>query len=154
MSKDQMQKELSKCQSLVGLFLCIVLANFSSSLTPAEAKQTVESLPDGNYFYGESSDPRESGADYVVFRKINDTVIGVSYKYQTDAVSCFQGKADQNAVTNMTVVTPELGNSGATEESDSSGHTMDLTGFNKLRVDQAPQGNPNLQKCLQRFADS
>jgi hypothetical protein len=70
-----------------------------SQRTPTEGdgKQTIQSLPDGKYLYGQVIDPKQPEMR-VMFRKIGNTITAVKYNY--GPTECFQGTANRNNITN------------------------------------------------------
>lgn len=152
MKKDELHQELSKCKSFLSLVLCIAVANICSSLNVASSTPTIESLADGIYFYGKSYSAKRPGSDYVLFQKQKKTLTGVSYTYPSDRVKCFQGKVVKNKVTKPLARSFVLGIEKSGEEKASEYRPIELTGFNLLRVQQAPQVNPDLKKCIEHFA--
>ena len=73
------------------------------------SSQSLEDLPEGKYFYGETQNLSQRGAKFVVFAKVKRTVFGQEYTSNTGGNSCFAGKIVSGNVVNAVIGTAELG---------------------------------------------
>lgn len=102
----------------------------------------IDNLPNGTYFYGEVSDPRQGGSDYAVFNKNGQTVTGMKYTYQTGNITCFEGMASNDIVTDATVASTNeagFGDPNAPSWIFSSNETIALNGYQRLSTTQIPE---------------
>lgn len=110
-------------------------------------------LPDGEHFYGEVTNPQEIGANYLIFRKEGETVFGIQYIYQSGQISCYQGKVNPQAITDADLAIANeagYGDPQAPAWIFRNNETIDLSGFQKLSLNQIPATvNNELQECLQ-----
>ena len=105
---------------LTGLLLTVGCTTQASTLevAPSQQAQAVEanaiassqvpasnqSIPDGTYLYGQSSQPEQIGKEYIVFEARQGKVIGAMYLPNSE-YSCFYGTLDSKQL-NLTVANP------------------------------------------------
>jgi len=117
--------------------------------TTQQANRRIQSLPDGDYFYGTSRVPNKSGSDYLIFRKKGNKVTGMRYPVPGET-SCFTGTARVGAITNVTSEFVELGEGGKRQFIRE--RNINLTSYYKLRWNQAPNGGTKLiRECTKVF---
>lgn len=75
-----------------------------SKTTIAQTPNSIASIPDGVYLYGQSSEPQQVGKEYIVFEAHQGKVAGALYLPSSE-FSCFQGTLDSKQL-NLTVVNP------------------------------------------------
>lgn len=78
-------------------------SNPSTKPTETETNQGLKTLPDGDYFYGESPQTDGTGRKYLIFRKTGSLVTGQEYVFQTDHSNCFKGTAEANGITDAKI---------------------------------------------------
>lgn len=76
-------------------------AQESSKTTVAQAQITDAQMPDGTYLYGQSSEPQQTGKEYLVFQANQGKVVGAMYLPNSE-YSCFYGTLDSRKM-NLTV---------------------------------------------------
>ncbi|GEM_PF-3020576 len=59
---------------------CLPVLAESQQEATKQSRQTIQRLPNGNYFYGKSRLPNQEDVDYFAFRKTGNTVIGVKFR--------------------------------------------------------------------------
>jgi len=131
------------------------LANQQSDSTVAQSRQTIQSLPDGDYLYGEVSYPNQGGRKYVIFSKSGNVITGFKYTRNTDAISCFQGKVNSNIIANATIAEwPEPEPRSSVRVLFSTGKSIDLSRFYRINgFDSQVNSTASIRKCNQVFAD-
>lgn len=143
----------------LGLSLGILSANslpgFTQHLIPQDKqlKQSVQRLPNGNYFYGRSRSPNQTDVDYLVFRKRGNTAIGLSYRYRSEGY-CIRGTINGNNINNVSREYVELG-SGSRPQIR-RGNPINLGSYNRLNFNQIPadsNANRRLQECIRLFGN-
>ena len=72
--------------------------------TVAQVAVPTDSIPDGTYLYGQSSEPEQVGQEYIVFEARQGKVIGAMYLPSSE-YSCFYGTLDSRQM-DVTVVNP------------------------------------------------
>ena len=73
------------------------------------SSKSIEDLPEGQYFYGETQNISQRGAKFVVFSKVKRSVIGQEYTSNTGGSACFAGKIASGNVVDAVIGTAELG---------------------------------------------
>lgn len=142
---------MMKGKSLLSLIIGLTVATFSSASVLAQPRQTLQSLRNGDYFYGESSTPNQPGERYIVLRKTGRTIIGHDYREQTDEWECFRGTVSRNSINKVTAA--------SSQESDEISQlefyptrSKDLSQFSPIRSNRLPsKARENLQSCTQVF---
>lgn len=126
-----------------------------SDSTVAQSRQTIQSLPDGDYLYGEVSYPNQGGRKYVIFRKSDNVITGFKYTRNTDAISCFQGRVNSNIIANATIAEwPEPEPRSSVRVLFSTGKSIDLSRFYRINgFDSQVNSTASIRKCNQVFAD-
>lgn len=71
-------------------------------VSPNPASNGLSTMPDGNYFYGETDNPQAPGQQYLIFEKSGSQIVGQFYRFGTDSSSCFQGKAGNDRIDDVT----------------------------------------------------
>jgi hypothetical protein len=155
-----MRKNSIKNKGLIsfGLSLTFLASNclpvFARSIAAAssQSRQTISSLPNGNYFYGTSREPYKSGADYLIFRKTGTTLTGMKYPVPGET-TCFRGTAGSGAINKVTIRYEPLGE-GSGAGKFISRNPINTSSFYKLRFEQAPDfAKKGLQECIQVFSN-
>jgi hypothetical protein len=119
-----------------------------SQRTPTEGdgKQTIQSLPDGKYLYGEVIDPKQPDMR-VVFRKIGNTVTGIKYNY--GPTECFQGTANRNTITKT--IFPNASRDGKLSFIGGGSNFLGDNSY-RLRLEEAPdEVRRSLEGCIKAF---
>jgi hypothetical protein len=126
-----------------------------SDSTVAQSRQTIQSLPDGDYLYGEVSYPNQGGRKYVIFRKSGNVITGLEYTRNTDALSCFQGSVNSNIIANATIAEwPEPDPRSSVRVLFSTGKSIDLSRLYRINgFDSQVSSTASIRKCNQVFAD-
>lgn len=113
-------------------------------------RQTLASLPNGNYFYGTSQKPYQSGANYLMFQKSGTKVTGVKYPVPGE-MTCFQGTVNSNTITKV-MIRLEAGLGSETGEFLAR-DPIALLSYSPIRFNQGPVfARKELQHCLQVFS--
>ncbi|MCL1470823.1 hypothetical protein LAY57_09070 [Argonema antarcticum A004/B2] len=132
---------------------CLPVLAESQQEATKQSRQTVQRLPNGNYFYGKSRLPNQQDVDYLAFRKTGNTVIGFKYRYREEGY-CLRGTVNGNTVNNVTREYVELGLGSRPEFR--RGSSINLATFNKLNYNQIP-GDSNvtrrLEECVRLFSN-
>ncbi len=145
-----------KARSLLGYGISLAVLGIGSLPVFAQNSQEypAASLPDGDYFYGQSRSATTYGT-YFIFRKTGNIITGQQYNAPA-AGDCFQGKIEQNTIVDIT-----LGylNDAFTIESGyhfvSNQEPINLNLYYRLRFDQASEGAVRgLQRCINAFPNS
>lgn len=130
---------------------------FSSQWGVSEqlSEQTIQSLPDGVYLYGETSYPNRVGTRYIVFYKSGNVLIGSSYKRNTDDSYCFRGTVNLNLLTNATFAYESVPDrSRPLTNSFSTGQSLDLSQFYRVNgVDNQVTAERSISRCNQIFSN-
>lgn len=116
-----------------------------------QSSQGIQSLPNGVYFYGQSRLPNQAGRFYVVLRKTGNTVIGMLSEGQ-QITDCFRGTANRNTITNVTLVSVEMGTGRGWQSSPSK--PINLNEWHRIDSNKIPEGaSGKLQECIQLFSN-
>ena len=78
----------------------ILIGTLSIGSSPADSRpatRTLQSLPNGIYFYSNARLPRQQGAEYVLIRKNGRYFLEYGYAYQSDS-SCKSGTIRGNTL--------------------------------------------------------
>jgi hypothetical protein len=115
-------------------------------------QKTIESLPDGEYFYGNLRLPNKNGGQYIIFQKLGNILTGERYDYPT-AGSCFRGQISGNLLTN---ITEGYLKDGFDEESGyqftRSEKNWNFNSYYRLNFQPSPEGKYNgLKRCSKAF---
>ncbi len=154
-------KELIASKGFMSLGL-VALVTLASNGLPLKAqqkqagsrpsRQTISSLPNGNYFYGTSRNPYQSGADYLIFRKTGRTIIGMKYPVPGET-TCFKGTASSNGITNVIIYLQALGEESRSGEFRPR-NPINLNSYYRLRVDSAPNfAKRGRDQCMRVFSN-
>ena len=122
--------------------------------TTKQSRQTLQRLPNGNYFYGRSRSPAQADVSYLVFRKSGSTVTGLSYVYRGEGY-CFKGTVSGNNINNITREYVELGLGSRTELR--RGNPINLSSYNRLNFNQIPadsNARRRLPECIRLFSNT
>ncbi len=138
---------------VMSMAIAMVELNSISSSALSASKPTLQSLPNGDYFYGESRSPNISGARYLIFRKHGQIIIGRNYIDHSDEWTCFRGKANGLKITNITAgIQPIPVDKGSVSWEFSPSVAIDLSKFSRLLFNQAPANmKQGFQTCVQLF---
>lgn len=129
-----------------------VLAGFRQATTK-QAAQTIQRLPNDDYFYGRSRSPAQADGSYLVFRKSGNIVTGLSYVYRGEGY-CFQGRISSNNITNINREFAELGLGSRTVLR--RGNPINLNSYNRLNLNQIPpdsNARRRLAECIRLFSN-
>lgn len=127
--------------SLIGLTLMLL----ACSSVLATSEPSFQSLPDGDYFYGDAPTPNKPGAGYMVFRKAGSSMRGLFYQEAGNLQFCFTGKDQLSIVQRVGQGHSVLDSSGG-EPSSSESLVPKLF---KLKFEQLPDtAAKNYQQCI------
>lgn len=142
----------------VGFSLVILAASSipassqSQRSQPLQSRQTIQSLPNGVYLYGESPMLNQEGSYYFVLRKTGNSIIGMSYTGM-ERSECFRGVASRNSITNLTVAEVEP-NSAIGWQFIQNETPMDFAQLHRIGSDKITEGvKGQLQECIRLFAN-
>lgn len=123
---------------------------FSLPPSSEESDRTIKSLPDGDYFYGESTQLDSPGSRYLIFRKTGNLLIGQEYFFQTDNSHCFKGTANMSTIENVRIAYFELSTEGGSAKwSFEERESIKTSELNPLNFEKAPEFvTDNLQECM------
>lgn len=146
-------KNLIASKELISLGLVALVTLASNSLpVKSQPRQTISSLPNGNYFYGTSRNPYQSGADYLIFRKTGRTIIGMKYPVPGET-TCFKGTASSNRITNVIIYLQALGEGSGSGEFTPR-NPINFNSYYRLRVDSAPDfAKRGRDQCMRVFSN-
>ncbi|WP_293153838.1 MULTISPECIES: hypothetical protein [unclassified Microcoleus] len=133
------------------LSFTINLVIFSAASLPilAQSTPTIESLPNGDYFYGQTSKTNQPGKEYIFLRKSKKTVTGFGYQRNTSYRYCFRGNINANTMIDPTVIEFTDGPAGHKFYQIKS---IDLNGFQRLNgSDIQVNGKQRLTECIKLF---
>lgn len=121
----------------------------------AQSRQTIQSLPNGNYLYGEVSSPNKVGGKYVVFRKSGNMVTGLSYTRNSGENYCFTGTVKSNTVTNATFAYwSEPDPPKPLKLSFVTGQSLDLSRLNRVNgSDSQVNATEKIKECTKVFTN-
>lgn len=112
----------------------------------AQSEPNVQSLPDGDYFYGDAPTPNEPGAGYLVFRKAGSSIKGLFYQQGENLQFCFTGTDKLSTTKGVSEGKPVPSSRGG---EFSPSQSLGLAGLFKLRFDQLPDAAArNYQQCV------
>jgi hypothetical protein len=74
--------------------------------------QSIAKLPDGTYFYGQSSEVNQVGKMYYLFKKRGDQATGLAFAPRAGDSSCFTGTIQDNQIKRVTVAFASYDRSG------------------------------------------
>jgi hypothetical protein len=115
----------------------------------ADNTVNLNALPDGTYFLGTTSNPKQGGEFYIVLAKNPNQIEGFRYRYQTDRSECFTGTANGNFVSGANVATYVI-DPPTSDWIFQENTTLDLSNYQKLPFDQIPSSievQENLSEC-------
>lgn len=130
---------------------------FTPSTKPTETNtnQGLKTLPDGDYFYGESQQTDSTGRKYLIFRKTGSLVTGQEYVFQTDHSNCFKGTAAANGITDAKIAYFQT-----TQDTANSKWLFDrkdlipVSELQPLSLEKVPEfATQNLQECINVLAN-
>lgn len=130
-------------------------SNPSTKPTETEGNQGLKTLPDGDYFYGESQQTDSTGRKYLIFRKTGSLVTGQEYVFQTDHSNCFKGTANANGITDAKIAyfQTALDTSNAKWLFDRK-DLIPVSELQPLSLEKVPEfANQNLQECINILAN-
>lgn len=134
------------------LSFTINLAIFSAASLPilAQSTPTIESLPNGDYFYGQAGEANKIGTEYIFLRKSSNIVTGFAYTRNTGNRSCFRGTVKSSTITNGTYILFEEGEQE--QPTFSQFPSLDLSSFYRLiGSDSQVNGRQRLTQCIELF---
>lgn len=121
-------------------------SSYPTNTQAQSTRITIQSLPDGEYLYGRVIDPKQP-EKRVVFRKIGNRVIAVTYNY--GKTECFEGILNRNTITNT--IFPTYSRDG---KLFFIGGGLNSLGDNsyRLRLEQVPDDiRRDFQECINVF---
>ncbi|WP_293332799.1 hypothetical protein [Microcoleus sp. CAWBG58] len=136
------------------LSFTINLLIFSVASLPllAQSIPTIQSLPNGDYFYGQAGEANKIGTEYIFLRKASNTVTAFAYTRNTGNRSCFRGTVQSNTITNGTYISFEEGEHE--EPKFSQFASLDLSSFQRLNgSDTQVNGRQRLTQCIELFEE-
>lgn len=138
--------------AILGASSLPVVAQVYQKDSTKQSRQAIQSLPDGNYFYGQSRSLNQIGSTYLVFRKTGTNIIGIIFEYASE-YRCFRGTARSNTITNVTESYVELGDEG--KRFFVTKGNKDLSSYHRLRFSNTdnPKTRKQLQECIQVFSN-
>jgi hypothetical protein len=127
-------------------------SGIQNTLSNGELATNSRSLANGTYLYGESSQPGETGREYVVFENRGGEVVGAVFLANSE-FSCFTGKVKPNQLEAMVLDSYEnVSHPYAVSLESGAGETT--TGLEYRSVSQIGQKEINLlQSCRQFYQD-
>ena len=142
-----------KSKSIVRASLLSLMVLAAASLPVfSQSRQTLQSLPNGVYFYGESPMPDQNDTYYFVLRKTGNRVVGMSYT-GTERTECFRGTISQNTIANLTVGEVEP-NSTAGWQFSQAESPVDLNEVHRIDSNKIPPvALDQLQECVRLFSN-
>ncbi|MDB9528629.1 hypothetical protein PN498_21740 [Oscillatoria sp. CS-180] len=118
----------------------------SQETTPTLSDESIESLLDGRYFYGEAASPDEQGANYAVFEKAENVVTGLLYiNINSGDFACFKGEIEVDTVS----IYFWLGPDEAIRLADPNVSSIDLGGYTNFPFESFEELNDMLQRTLE-----
>ena len=136
------------------LSFTINLAIFSAASLPilAQSTPTIESLPNGDYFYGQAGEANKIGTEYIFLRKASNTVTGFAYTRNTGDRYCFRGTINSNTIVNATLI---VFTDDPAEHTFSQIPSIDLSSFYRLNgSDSQVNGRQRLTQCIELFEEN
>lgn len=134
------------------LSFTINLAIFSAASLPilAESMPTIESLPNGDYFYGQAGQANKIGTEYIFLRKSSNTATGFGYARNTGYRYCFRGTiSNSNTIIDATLI--DFADDRA-EHTFSQIPSIDLSSFSILNgSDTQVNTKQRLTQCIELF---
>lgn len=121
----------------------------SSPTSQSPPSHPIQNLPNGDYFYGKTSQANQVGQEYAFFRKSGNAITGIGYKRNTSYAYCFRGKINNNTIANATfIVLPDEYDISQTRLNQS----LDLSRFRRLTgSDEQVNTRKKLTECFQLF---
>jgi hypothetical protein len=136
------------------LSFTINLAIFSAASLPilAQSIPTIESLPNGDYFYGQASQANQVGTEYIFLRKASNTVTGFGYTRNTGDRYCFRGTINSNTIIDAKLTDFDNGPARHTFRQIPS---IDLSNFYRLSgSDSQVNTTQKLTECIELFEEN
>lgn len=136
------------------IILSTNLAIFNICCLPilAQPVQTLQNLPDGQYFYGEVPEPNRIATQYMIFQKTGETFTAFEYRSNTSDNSCLKGKISQNTFNIQTIASPPDPGYDRLKWQYSSGKPFDFSKWHQLNISQLPDfGEKKLAECVRAF---
>lgn len=136
------------------LSFTINLAIFSAASLPILAKSmpTIESLPNGDYFYGQAGEANKVDTEYIFLQKASNTATGFGYRRNTGDRYCFRGTINSNTIINATLIDFT---DGPAEHTFSQIPSINLSSFSKLNgSDSEVNGRQRLSQCIELFEEN
>ncbi|MEO6860339.1 MAG: hypothetical protein ABI180_02140 [Microcoleus sp.] len=120
----------------------------------AQPAQTLQNLPDGQYFYGEVPFANRIATQYMIFQKTGESFTAFEYRNNTSDNSCLKGIISQNTFNIQTIASPPTPNRGYDRHKweFSSGKPFDFSKWHQLNISQLPDfGENKLAECIRVF---
>lgn len=136
------------------LSFTINLAIFCVASLPilAESISTIESLPNGDYFYGQAGQANKIGTEYIFLRKASNTATGFGYTRNTGDRYCFRGTINSNTIIDATLIDFT---DGPAKHTFSQIPSIDLKSFQRLNgSDTQVNGRQRLTQCIELFEEN
>jgi hypothetical protein len=121
----------------------IVFATLSSAPVLAQARLTLQDLPNGDYAFKKGSIQQ-----YIIFRKTGSTIIGESFSYPSDDGYCFIGRGSGAIVTDAII--EQLDEQGLNSKPIYARHqSVSLEKYRRVALEQVPSDTkPSFERCL------
>jgi hypothetical protein len=130
------------------------LAILSATSLPilAQSTLTIESLPNGDYFYGQAGKPNQLGTEYIFLRKSSNTATAFGYQRNTSDRYCFRGTINSNTIIDATLIDfPD----GSGKHTFSQVPSIDLSSFYRLNgSDSQVNTKQRLTQCIELFEEN
>ena len=124
-----------------------------SAVILAQSTPTIESLPNGDYFYGQAGRANQVGTEYIFLRKASNTVTGFGYTRNTGNRYCFRGTVKSSTITNGTYISFEEGEHE--QPTFSQFPSLDLSSFYRLNgSDSQVNTKQRLTQCIELFEEN
>lgn len=136
------------------IILSTSLAIFNICCLPilAQPAQTLQNLPDGQYFYGEVPEANRMATQYMIFQKDGETFTAFEYRSNTSDNSCLKGTISQNTFNIQTIASPPDPGYDRPKWEFSSGKPFDFSKWHQLNISQIPNfGEKKLAECIRTF---
>lgn len=119
----------------------------------AQPVETLQNLPDGQYFYGEAPEANRIATQYMIFQKTGENFTAFEYRSNTSDNSCLTGTISQNTFNIQTIASPPDPGYDRPKWQFSSGKPFDFSKWHQLNSSQQPDfGEKKLAECIRVFS--
>ncbi|MEK0195551.1 MAG: hypothetical protein EAZ78_03650 [Oscillatoriales cyanobacterium] len=136
------------------LSFTINLIIFSAASLPilAQSIPTIETLPNGDYFYGQAGEANKIGTEYIFLRKASNTATGFGYTRNTGDRYCFRGTINSNTIIDATLIDFT---DGPAKHTFSQIPSIDLSSFYRLNGSESQVNTKQrLTQCIELFEEN